>query len=762
MNSKYLLISLIGLALTTGCSDEPLSSSDNRPGNSNQSGPIIDDNAPQPITLNIGGLGLNTNVESRGFGTVGDLKGKEENVWHGEKLFIYAVNRGAKDFSQPFVDADQEIPTFLKGGFLQESWCGEPASAPYATDNGKIEFNDSVAKYKYYPLNGAYNFMGYHLDDAEILSSGIAADTTGAIDINFKIDGSQDVMTAQARLTQMDTIRFIKSLIINEKLDSAHYSLYYDSVRHRLSTKLSAANREIIEKELTMRHYSSYSNRRDVMPNLNFKHELSRITFQVVGGDANAVVRLSNRPKIKMNAWVRQRYMKGDFFTHNGANYMVRTDMQDALTEAELFGNEKNKNKFLKLLNFSLSDSKSKGDTIMYKNEVYKFISKYNGDAPTWEQLETRMNNITSTLLKFKAGKSYYRGECVVGAKDTVWIVEHSMKNVSTWNALRDSCILFQQGVFVSKIELLDMKDEATMRLTTDSLKFIPSNDETASTNTFVLKQRPTKNFQYGDSLVELQPAGPSFTLQEYNADPTNATRVGESMMIMPGESKLLANIYITEYVDNQGNLLDDANMLGDHRTKVYKGTSIVANSKKKDAKFEAGKSYTVTITAFAMQGIEVNTALTAWAAGGSSVVDPEKQLFDSLKTVTMPPAFYGICDTVPGANFDVTNGKEWRPDDNKQTVSYTTKGVHWFAIHDGYKVTKWVNKENERDYLNPGEGLEKQLIQTEHVYKFSINISATQKKEFIYRLYYTVDDSEQHDPYTQEKRTYLVNVVRK
>ena len=763
MRIRHLItVTLACSALAFGCKDDSISSIEKPDTPDVPSGSIDDNDSPQAITLSIGAMGLTTSVGTRGAGTVGDLAGSKDNVWHSEQLYIYAVNRYAQNLGSEFVDAEQQIPTFLKGGWLQQSprfdfitpWGGDPAIAPAGHTDGAIEFKDSAVVYRYYPLNGAYNFMGYYLDDAKIESSGITADNR-AIEINVELDGTQDVMLGKSCLSAQDTVRFIRSLINSSLLDEADISRYYDADNHKLADGLSDEEKRVIEKELNERHYSSYSNRRDVMPKIDFRHQLSRITFQVVGGNKNAVVRLSNRPKIHFKGWIQKRYMPGEFFSYQNELFMVVRDTQDELSASELFGNKENRDQFLRSIDFTLSTPKNMGDTVAYKNELYVLMKDYDGKALTWEELEPYMNNITDEELRFRPGNDYQRGECVVSPTDTSWIMVNNVMNAQEWSDVQRNAILLRQGVFVSKIELLAQNNHATLRLTPDSIWFVPGDTASLGTVTYELKERPTYDFLYGDPLVKLSPVGPEYTLEQYGSDGSKATRVGESVMVMPGAVEFFANIYITEYVDMYGNLVEgSADMTDGGNTKVYKNTRIRANSD--DTKvFEAGKSYMITLTAFALQGLEVNTDLVAWNQGGTTEIDPEDQIFEGVNTITMPVAFYGINDAIPGDGYQIRRGTSWKRADLKQdTVRYDHAGVHWFAIREEYELDKWINLDNQRDYLDPKFD---QIKKSDVTYTFSINIDPTRKIEFNYRLYYTIDS--RGVSVTDDKRRYLVRI---
>lgn len=762
MNIRHYISALCCAVLLVGCSDDPVGSTDQPGGGNPSAGQTDEPNTPQPIQLNIGAAGLSSSVQTRGYGMVGDLQGSQDNVWHKERLYIYAVNRYATDLSKQYVDADEEIPTFVKGGFLQQEptapWGGDPALAPSGQNAGAAEFVKEQAFYNYYPLNGAYNFMGYHIDDAKVLSSGLTADKK-AIELNIEIDGTQDVMISTAQLSSQDTISFILSLMNSDKLPQASIDTYYDKVHHRLSLDLTDNERAVIEKELSERHFSSYSHRRGIRPNLTFEHQLARLTFQVVGGDKDAVgdaEGVTAEPKIHFAEWTPSIYYEGDYFSYMGEIFYVKEDTENALSADLLFKNKDNKERYLQSLTFSLSTPKSVGDKIVYQNELYVFKADYDGKASKWDDVLPLVDNITREEVTFKPGRYYRRGECVLAPDGVCWIVATDVQS-EDWDAVEAHSILFRRGIYVSGVELVNMQNHATLRLTPDTLRFILPDESEVGTAKFTLGQRPIENFEYGVPLEELLPTQPKYTYADFTADSKKATRVGESIMVIPGTQEFLANIYVTEYVDKDGNLVSDNSLIDGH-TKVYKNTHIRID-KDGDKTFEAGGSYMVTITAYALEGIDVETKLTAWNDGGNVDVDPEDQLFEGVNSISMPVAYYGAYEAteeepLPGAKYNIKKGKSWSSSaEEVNKIEIQSEGVHWFAIRDEYEIAGFKNTKNSYDYLS--EGLVRQIPDLK--YKFKVALSDTESREFQYRIYYIVDS--EGNSYTDGAREYTVTV---
>lgn len=100
--------------------------------------------------------------------------------------------------------------------------------------------------YYYDPNNTCYDFYGYYLGGA---TRGDAVVDAGNITYPITIDGSQDIMLAKA-----------------------------DQATDIAGTTVNNPNHA----------YSAYSARRGVVPNLDFKHQLSKFTFRIKAGSASA------------------------------------------------------------------------------------------------------------------------------------------------------------------------------------------------------------------------------------------------------------------------------------------------------------------------------------------------------------------------------------------------------------------------------------------------------------------------------------------
>lgn len=109
----------------------------------------------------------------------------------------------------------------------------------------------------------------------------------------------------------------------------------------------------------------------------------------------------------------------------------------------------------------------------------------------------------------------------------------------------------------------------------------------------------------------ELTPTQPNAYTEERN----NPKSVGESLMVLPGESEYRMLVYtsqagVSTAIDPQEWTLNINNVTGG----VEGATS-----------FEAGYSYKVTIIVYGLEQVEITAELEDWKDGGSTVLDPDQ-----------------------------------------------------------------------------------------------------------------------------------------
>lgn len=177
------------------------------------------------------GMGVQTTVgATKGTGSVGSV-GEANNKWAGQAINIYMFNKGTLDLAK----WDDGIAIYDNAKF----------NAPTAASTGLATAADHSVKY--YPTQSSFDFWGYRLDDAIQGEPAVSDDGTKQ-EIGFELNGSQDIMVGKATPDEEDLAKCADE------------------------TKI----------------YSAYAARRDVQPDIVFKHLLSRLVFSVTGGNQDA------------------------------------------------------------------------------------------------------------------------------------------------------------------------------------------------------------------------------------------------------------------------------------------------------------------------------------------------------------------------------------------------------------------------------------------------------------------------------------------
>lgn len=237
---KYFIFAAVAAAgLFASCS-----SSDDIAANDAQN-PIEDPNAAPRIRLNIGNV---VDMSTRGTGTVGGV-GTGTNQWAGQHINVFMFTKNAQKettLNLTNISEDVDNPIYLykntdmvTPGSAVNLIPGMGATAN--TSDGEAMIEDGTIQY--YPLQGNFDFFGYHVDDA---ATGAVDDQTNAASkwtIPFTINGTQDIMSTKAALRDGQA-----SLVGTD-------------------------------------YYSAKAARKQVQPTLTFKHLLSRLQFVLKAGN---------------------------------------------------------------------------------------------------------------------------------------------------------------------------------------------------------------------------------------------------------------------------------------------------------------------------------------------------------------------------------------------------------------------------------------------------------------------------------------------
>lgn len=233
MNKKFYFALALTAGLFASCSSDDLTSQA-------PAGPNVNDNDAAVINIAVANPGV-----TRGTGTVGDTD-PLLNQWAGQTFNLFMFEKGT------FTPAQKTVDDGIGGTTNVDIYNNAEMTTPSGGASAATYVIGGEEQFNYYPTTGAYSFWAYRVDDAGTGTAGAGA-PVGVSDANatevtipFVIDGSQDILTA----------------IPDEAGDLT-----------ALQNVAATATADQI--------YSAYSSRRGITPTLQFKHQLTRLTFQV-------------------------------------------------------------------------------------------------------------------------------------------------------------------------------------------------------------------------------------------------------------------------------------------------------------------------------------------------------------------------------------------------------------------------------------------------------------------------------------------------
>ena len=135
----------------------------------------------------------------------------------------------------------------------------------------------------------------------------------------------------------------------------------------------------------------------------------------------------------------------------------------------------------------------------------------------------------------------------------------------------------------------------------------------TGDASTLKLQKRSATAVDNNDPLVALEPV--SLTWTDENAAMGDVLKIGEALLVAPGETEYPLTIALSQ---------DVLQKVGEAKVTMpleQKATIKMDGAKK----FEPGKSYKVTITVYGLEDIRVTATLVPWADGGSIDIDDDR-----------------------------------------------------------------------------------------------------------------------------------------
>ncbi len=202
-----------------------------------------------PVIISVGNPELN-DVITRGTGAIDQT---DNTSWYDAYIYIYSFKRDmTADYSVLSIDDDEMclIDASISGN---RSKLGRKAKIN--EHETYVSWIDDETSVFYHTNNLPYDFFGYYIDDIEINENDVIRNKDG-VQLKVKIDGTQDLMSARANLTDEQANR--KDFEDEEKANIKDW------------------------------YYSFYTAQRNIQPVMIFKHHLSRFIFQIYPVTAKA------------------------------------------------------------------------------------------------------------------------------------------------------------------------------------------------------------------------------------------------------------------------------------------------------------------------------------------------------------------------------------------------------------------------------------------------------------------------------------------
>ena len=588
MKKYFIFAALVTAGMLTSCS-----SSDDIAVNDSPVPTIEDVNDRVPIVV---GLSTTATTETRGTGTVGstDAAGAPAHAWNSQKINVFMFNKGTLDLA---MDNDPDNPTQTAPiydntvmtapngtdpdgtGPLTESY-GLATELVGANPTQDAAGDETHIRHRYYPMGAAkFDFWGYHADDA---ATGTAAApyniSANAITVPFKIDGSQDLMTAKAEPT-----------ISYANLDA--------------SLK-GTGNKWPAESDFNAALYSNSTARQNVHPNLKFQHLLTRFHFQIRGGNAQSA------------GWEDNTTPPTAGDTYSGV--FVKSVQIESKTTGELVAAyiDETPYKTLAALDLEkLTESWDESELLTLKG-----TERYAADVPAVAQVLYEAGDLATA----NAGKT----DAVITATnksiadivaDNADMTAAQATAVNTLLALTGTDVYAEHGTLTTAHATAyaaakgyvfegDVRTPAQPAKRKGDLKPLYDFDITTADLTIT-----TATDDHWSKIV--RPTSSSNT--NYTAQYTD---FGSALMVKPGEASYRIKIVLGQYLLDREEI-NPANPAAPADTYIIKEFTLDSDNHdiseltppSSATKFEAGNSYNVRITVYGAEEIKIYTTLTKW-----------------------------------------------------------------------------------------------------------------------------------------------------
>lgn len=571
---KYFIFAAVataGLFASCSSSDDALSQAPN----------VVENSEGRPA-ISIG-IGSPAGLDTRGTGTVGGV-GTSANAWHGQEINVFMFTKDATTKATTLDLTPGEAANSHMYNNLAMYTPGTTDNVipgmDVATASGEAMIKDGTINY--YPLQGNFDFFGYHGDDA----------VTGAVDdsdadkwtVPFTIDGSQDLMSTKAAVTSAEAA-----------LVGADF-------------------------------YSAKAARKGVQPTLTFKHLLTRLSFSVVAGNdaaAGTTTTTDTKTKAEYDALADQTGYEVATYgvianPHiDKATYDALADDNDKALFDPTDATDLDQGYDVKAANATIA--KSVYDAIT-SNDVKALFEAATYVKTTTATDATAAVQIKSIKIKSKA----------TGALAVAWTTDLADADKITWSADPAVQMTLKERAAYKRLAAAAAADGADLY---DNYGTMNQTDQAAadaeaaqleqdkiSAATFA-KFTATGKAKYEaitnaekELLIALTPTSPTIDATQTGADRYPATAIGEALIVAPSTDAYEMEVEVTQKVKTNWTSSDVA-------TKTQTQTLMIpvpANTGigGASAGFLQNTSYNVKLTVYGFERIVVNAVVEPWAAG--------------------------------------------------------------------------------------------------------------------------------------------------
>ena len=356
--------------------------------------PEDNSNEPVPVLFGLGQPDYDVAVKSTN--SSGSL-----DRWGTNKLYIFGYNTQATEYTSDATLTDSDELSALIFNIGATTTKDESTPDPVYTQELTVT-NPENSEPFYYQGNYTYDFYAYYVDDAAATVSGSTWEP------NNETDPTPLVITTESATTPVDGVTLAKGVYIPFIIDGCQ-----DLMTAEANKTIDEATETTTDEVDAEDCYSAYAARRGVQPNLQFKHLLTRLTFEIKpGSEASESVQVTDII-VKSNS----KGFLGVVGADKGTIKALPTnEVTNPLADFTLMSRDESTGKCIDMPNVELTDNFGEengvkaGESIMVMPGETSYEVTVKTTDPT---ITTAINDVVKEIklsgeaTAFKAGYSY-------------------------------------------------------------------------------------------------------------------------------------------------------------------------------------------------------------------------------------------------------------------------------------------------------------------------------------------------------------------